>query len=220
MLTLDELNSLELADEVIDVDAEAMEAWLEKRRGRITASNFQKLLPPGKKGEDFTQTGLAYLHMVIAERLGSWHEVNAKSLQWGIENEDVAKLAYVERTGASLCGEPYHYIELNNDIGGTPDDLVGVDGCIEIKCPHNPAVHVNTLIRKEVPKEYTAQVLGHLLVTGRSWCDFISFDPRMEGSQRLAIIRVERDEARIEHLKQRLMLAAEYVNKVEKDLTA
>jgi hypothetical protein len=75
-------------------------------------------------------------------------------------------------------------------------------------------VHVNTLLTKEVPSEYEWQVVGHLLVTGRDWCDFISFDPRMEGKYRLCVIRVERSEARIELLKKRLEVAVGVVKEM------
>jgi hypothetical protein len=33
--------------------------------------------------------------------------------------------------------------------------------------------------------------------TGRSWCDFVSFDPRMPGDLQLFIARLDRDEALI-----------------------
>jgi len=68
-------------------------------------------------------------------------------------------------------------------------------------------VHIKTLLGREVPKEYDWQTVGHLLVTGRKWCDFVSYDPRMQAPQNLVVIRVERSEPRIEFLKSRLMLA-------------
>lgn len=182
--------------------------WLEKRRGKITCSQFGTLMSSGRaKDELFSQTGLTYLRRLVAERLGSWYAISAKAMEWGTENEPIAAEEYAKRTGYQVDSTPFQYYAFNDDIGGTPDGLVGTDGCIEIKCPYDPSVHVNTLLTRTVPKDYEWQVVGHLLVTGRSWCDFVSFDPRITTDEKLCVIRVERIEARIEELKKRLMLA-------------
>jgi hypothetical protein len=52
-----------------------------------------------------------------------------------------------------------------------------------------------------VPAEYEAQVHGNLWVTGRQWCDFVSYDPRFKDSSLCQVrIRVERDELYIEEI--------------------
>jgi hypothetical protein len=40
-------------------------------------------------------------------------------------------------------------------FGASPDGLVGKDGQIEVKCP-DTTTHLNTLLTKEVPEEYTS----------------------------------------------------------------
>ena len=113
-----------------------------------------------------------------------------------------------------MNSEPYQFFELSDDVGGTPDALVGEFGCLEVKCPYTPAVHINTLLNRTVPREYLWQVHGHILVTGRDWCDFVSFDPRLEHEQdQLCVIHVERDQKMIDSLTKRLDSAVEFVAK-------
>ena len=60
--------------------------------------------------------------------------------------------------------------------GASPDGLVGDDGLLEFKCPM-AGKHLTYLFRDEVPKDYVLQVQGQLWVTGRKWCDFVSYCP-------------------------------------------
>jgi hypothetical protein len=203
-----DLDSMEEDVAIVDQDEAAREEWMRKRAGRITCSRFGDLMGEGKaKGDVFTQTGYNYLRLLVAETLGSWYSISANATKWGTDNEPLAIEAYRARTGYEVDSRPFQYFRYNAWIGGTPDGLVGDDGCIEVKCPYDPSVHVKTLISRQVPKEYDWQTVGHLLVTGRKWCDFISYDPRMQSPQNLVVIRVERSEPRIELLKSRLLLA-------------
>ena len=76
--------------------------------------------------------------------------------------------------------------------GCSPDGLVDWDGLIEIKCPFNSANHIETLLRG-MPDEHRAQVQGQMWITGRQWCDFVSYDPRMPEPLQLHIQRINRD---------------------------
>jgi predicted phage-related endonuclease len=74
-------------------------------------------------------------------------------------------------------------------IGYSPDGLVGDDGLIEIKSPRQKT-HLKSLLTNQVPGEYIPQVQTGLAVSGRAWCDFISYAPGLP----LFVRRVERDE--------------------------
>lgn len=217
-MQLDELvEDVELFDPV----EQQREEWLRKRLGKITCSHFPDLMSSGRSKEEvFSQTGKAYLRRIVAERLGSWYSISARAMDWGVENEPKAILEYAARKIVFVDNKPFQYFAYTEQIGGTPDGLVGMDGCVEVKCPFDPAVHVNTLLTREVPKEYEWQVIGHLLVTGREWCDFISYDPRMNGKEKLCVVRVERNEARIAELNKRLELAVEYVREMMERICA
>jgi hypothetical protein len=59
-------------------------------------------------------------------------------------------------------------------LGYSPDGLVGDYGLIEVKSPRAKE-HVRTVISGEVPARYMAQLQAGLLVSGREWCDYVSF---------------------------------------------
>ena len=210
------LAALTPAREIVDPNEAAENAWHAKRNGRFTASNFAALIGEGRgKDSKFTQTGYSYIHRKAAERLGSWHSVYASSMQWGNDNEADAIDAYRKRSQLVVDSRPYQFYIVDDHIGGTPDGMVQGDGCLEVKCPFDPAVHVGTAIRKTVPTNYIWQVHGHMLCTGRKWCDFVSFDPRIQDeSARLVVIRVDRDEDRLKFLRERLALAVVELNSV------
>jgi len=74
-------------------------------------------------------------------------------------------------------------------IGYSPDGLVGEDGLLEIKAPRQKK-HLATILSDEVPLEHIAQCQTGLLVSGREWIDFLSYN----GGMPLWRKRVEPDE--------------------------
>ena len=78
---------------------------------------------------------------------------------------------------------------------------------MEVKCPYGGKNHVRTLLSGKVPEEYMDQVDGHMWITGKAQCDFVSYDPRpKEKRHRLVIVKVVRDEARIQDLAKRVRM--------------
>lgn len=119
---------------------------------------------------------------------------SGKQTEWGRQNESLAIAAYELRTGRDV--EPAGFIvhREHGHIGGSPDGLVGSDGLVEIKCPYNPEIHhANRLVG--MPPGHMPQIQGLLWVTGRRWCDFLSFDPRERAPLDLSVWRIDRDEA-------------------------
>ena len=78
--------------------------------------------------------------------------------------------------------------------------MIGEDGMLEIKCP-NTATHVETLLDGEVAGKYITQMQWQMACSGRKWCDFVSYDPRMPESMSLFIRRVQRDDVHIAMLE-------------------
>jgi predicted phage-related endonuclease len=85
--------------------------------------------------------------------------------------------------------------------GASPDGLVGDVGQLEIKCP-NTATHIDTLLSQTVPGKYNTQMQWQMACTGRQWCDFVSFDPRLPTELQLFVKRVPRDAAYIAMLEE------------------
>ena len=162
--------------------AQKSEAWYSIRNGKITASNADRLLTPAKRK--------TYAIDLLAEQKSEYIPEGFTSLamSWGIENEDNAIAWYELETGNVV--EKVGFC-LHNDydlIGCSPDGFSGSEGLIEIKCPNSKA-HIEYRL-EGIPKDYFAQVQFQMMVTGRKWCDFVSFDPRMPFYDRGYIERV------------------------------
>lgn len=173
------------------------EAWALARAGHCTASRFADVLAKIKTGEAASRRN--YRLQLVTERLTCQPVEGYKNaaMEWGNEQEAAARDAYEARTGV-LVDQAGFLTHPNVEwCGASPDGLIGSDGAIEIKCPFVSTVHVETLLAGGAPSEHTAQIQGLLWVTGRAWCDFVSFDPRMPEGLQLFVARVLRDEAYI-----------------------
>lgn len=187
--------------------------WFEARLGRATGSRFKDVMTKIRSGEAAGRKN--YRVELVAERLTGQREELWKSpaMLWGTETEPLARLRYALNTGNDVeeCGFFAHETLM---AGASPDGLVNDDGLLEIKCP-NSATHIETLRQQRVPYQYYWQVMGQIWLTGRKWCDFVSFDPRMPINAQYICIRVERDEAKISELESEV---TEFLNEVEQDL--
>jgi putative phage-type endonuclease len=168
------------------------EAWFAARCGRVTASRVADVVARTKTGWGASRAN--YAAELIAERLTGCTApgFSNSAMQWGTDQEPVARAAYEARTGVTvdLVGFVDHpEIAMS---GASPDGLIGDDGLIEIKCP-NTATHLDTLLSETVPGKYVTQMQWQMACTGRAWCDFASFDPRLPANMALFVRRVERD---------------------------
>jgi len=165
--------------------------WFKARLGKATASNFRKILAKVKTGEAADRRN--YRAQLVIERLtGHQHDSYSNAaMQWGTEQEPFARIAYMAQTGNDV--QEVGFIE-HPDLmaGASPDGYIGERGLIEIKCPVS-ATHIETLKAGACPAEHYAQVQGQLWITGREWCDFVSYDPRMPERLQLFVTRVARD---------------------------
>ncbi len=177
--------------------------WFSERLKRATASRFGDIMATTRSG--YSASRKNYAAEIVAFRLTGWREetFTTKAMQWGIDNEPVARLNYMLMTGNEV-EETGLWVHDEIMAGASPDGFVGEDGCLEIKCP-NTATHLETLLRQKVPFQYLHQVQGQMWITGRKWCDFISFDPRLPEYAQMVIIRVDRDEALIEKLQEEVL---------------
>lgn len=189
--------------------------WQTARIGKITASRIKDLTAKPKTGKALNTT----LTELLAERLAGQKAecfVN-RAMQWGIDNEQNAIASYENITGAFVvgCGLIDHpTIPMS---GASPDGLVGDDGLVEIKCPET-TTHANTLLTGQVPSEYLPQMMWQMACTGRAWCDFVSYDPRMPEHLQIKIIRVMRDDEVIGELEQQVINANQILENAKKEL--
>lgn len=174
--------------------------WFAVRLGRVTASRIADVMARTKTGWGAGRAN--YMAQLLAERLtGTVAEsyTNA-AMQWGTDTEPLAADAYAFRKGHALTEVGFVIHDTIEMAGASPDRLVGADGLVEIKCP-NTATHIDHLLGCAVPKKYILQMQWQMACTGRAWCDFVSFDPRLPEEMRLSIKHFERDNTMIEEIE-------------------
>ena len=165
--------------------------WLAQRCGLITASEMKLIMTPRTRKAANNDESRAHVYELLAQRITKYvepHYVSDDMLR-GQEDELDAKIKYNE-----------HYAPVQevgfvtNDqwgftLGYSPDGIIGEDGLIECKS-RRQKYQIKTIVEHgvtgEVPDEYMLQIQTGLLVTGRSWCDFISYS----GGLHMITIRV------------------------------
>ena len=205
---------------ILETADQRSDDWYAARCGKATASRFNDVVarkkPSAKQKKDGTPGDPTaerqnYLTELVVERL-TGQPVPAyenAAMRWGAEQEAAARAAYEQLTGVAV--EETGFIAHDTLMAGcSPDGLVDWDGLIEIKCPYNSAVHIDTLLNG-MPAEHTAQVQGQMWITGRQWCDFVSYDPRMPVPLQLHVQRINRDPAYVADLERQV---AEFLNEV------
>lgn len=173
------------------------EEWFAARLGRVTASKISDIMARGAKGQKLAGWD-NYMAQLLTERLtGEPTEgFTNEAMRWGTETEPQARAAYEFLTDNPVQEVGFVVHPDIEQSGASPDGLVGLYGLVEIKCP-NISTHLETLITEAVPKKYVSQMQWQMACTGRHWCDFASFDPRLPPEMHLFVRRVERDEGTI-----------------------
>jgi putative phage-type endonuclease len=176
------------------------EEWKALRLGKVTASRVSDVVARTKTGYGAGRAN--YMAQLIAECLtGTAAEsyTNA-AMAHGTECEPEARAAFEFYQGVTVKEVAFVPHPKIDQAGCSPDGLVGDDGLVEIKCP-NTATHLDTLLGQAVPSKYEVQMQFQMACTGRKWCDFVSYDPRMPENMRLFIKRLPRDDKRIAELE-------------------
>lgn len=167
--------------------------WFAARLGKVTASRVADVIAKTKTGYSTSREN--YLVELALERITGQRQecfTNA-AMQWGTDNEPLARAAYEAHTGALVEEVGLIIHPAIDQAGASPDGLVDDDGLLEIKCP-NSATHVQTLRSGKPAGKYITQMSWQMACTGRQWCDFVSFDPRMPQGLQLFATRIKRDD--------------------------
>lgn len=149
--------------------------WLQIRCGVLTASEMKLILTPTLKIANNDKTR-QHVYELLAQRIteyvepmyvgddmlrGQYDEIKARDL-YSAEYEPVTEMGFITNTSLGFT------------LGFSPDGLVGDDGFIEVKS-RRQKYQIETILADEVPAEYMLQIQTGLLVSGRKWCDFISY---------------------------------------------
>lgn len=217
-------------------------SWYRDRLGYITGSKVGVLMKCGRaKDEPFSVTAKTYLYQVAGERALNPDIVNddqmlqyyldqttsqSKAMRFGVEQEENARARYERVTGAEvksvgLCRHP-----AIAHLASSPDGITESDGrlgCVEIKCPsvstyaqYVAEIDGNASLMKVNP-DYFYQCQNHMACTGADYCDFVAYCPFVANP--IHIVRIERDEAAIALIEERVALAEKAIEENYSQLT-
>lgn len=176
------------------------EEWLKIRLGKVTASGVADVLAKTKTGVSASR-GNYLIKLAIQRVTGVVEEsFTNDAMQWGKDHEDQARVAYEVASGNFVDQVAFVDHPTIKWFGASPDGLVNHDGLVEIKCPHS-ATHWSYIKDDGPPTKYYIQMQAQMACTGRKWCDFVSYDPRMPERSQLFIKRVMREDAYIAEME-------------------
>ena len=197
------------------------EAWFEIRKAKITSSEIYKIM--GKS--DFSDTAKTYLLEKVCELYGGVTEpATGAALSWGTDLEPIAIEYYEQKTGLKV--DKASFIPAGDFYGGSPDGIITTGGIIEVKCPFKSANHfkhgmINTAAKfKKVAPNYYYQCVSNMICAETTFCDFISFDPRVQEDYKMFIFRLELDPEEATAIKERLELAIRYMKELVAEIEA
>jgi len=176
--------------------------WLAARAGKVTASRISDVM-----AAKTTASYRDYRAQLIAEILTGAPQdsgFTSDAMRWGTEKEPLARAEYEifcawDVTEVGLVLHP-----TIARGAASPDGLIGESGLVEIKCPKT-STHLQTLLDKKQPRKYENQMLWQMACTGREWCDFVSYDPRLPDDLQLFVHRFDRNEQRIAEIEAAVM---------------
>lgn len=165
--------------------------WLQVRIGKFTASDAQAISANGKGLETLVYKKAAEIMTGKPEE-----SYTNQDMERGNTLEDMARDYYQIRNGVVV--EQVGFVEMSDQVGCSPDGLVGEEGLIEIKCK-NDTNFVKFMFDGKIDTKYEWQMQMQLLVTGRQWVDYALFNPNFR--EALIVARVIRDEKKIEKIE-------------------
>jgi putative phage-type endonuclease len=186
--------------------------WFASRLGKATASRIADIIAKTKTGPSASREN--YAVQLVLERItqSKGESYSNAAMQWGTETEPLARQAYELKRGLFVDEVGFIDHPTIANSGASPDGLVGTDGLVEIKCP-NSATHMETLVTRKIPQKYIPQMTWQMACTGRSWCDFVSFDPRFPENLQIFIERIEYDPTYVRMLE---LEVTQFLDEVEK----
>ena len=170
--------------------------WFALRLGVITGSKFKDVMAKGQG-----KSRKSYMYQLAAEMITDEmaESFTNDAMQWGTDNEPAARAMYELESRNEV--DEVCFVKRDDFVGVSPDGLVGDSGLVEFKCPKT-TTQIETFLSGKMPTSHKAQVQGQIWVCERDWCDFVSFDPRIDGDAGYVCYRQERDDEYIKELEE------------------
>lgn len=162
------------------------EEWYKKRVGKMTSSNLAKIM--ANFGKPFGEPAKKYaIEIAVGQLTGQVSKSNYSNehMERGHEEEPIARILYENQYFCSVLNGGFFELD---DIGCSPDGLVGDNGLIEIKSAI-PSIHYSRIVKQSFDPAYKWQLVGNLKFIEREWIDFISYCADFPEDKRLYVYR-------------------------------
>ncbi|MEF3068006.1 lambda exonuclease family protein [Pandoraea apista] len=171
----------------------------------------------GEPVGDFSDVAKDYAFRIAVERIGgvplddgfeNW------AMRRGHELEPEARRRHEAKTGVLV--EQVGFVTTDDGLfGASADGFIEEDGGAEYKCFVAPDRLRSIILAGDI-SEVIDQCDGGMWITGRKFWDFCLYCPALEPCGRdLTVIRIERDEGRIEALERDLLAFARMADEFE-----
>jgi len=163
------------------------EEWDLLRAGKITSSGLARIMAHSDK-DKFGEPAIKYAVTIALGQITGEVVPQAytnSDMDRGHEDEVLARLAYEEKYFCTVGNGGFFSL---NDVGCSPDGLIGDDGVVEFKTA-NDNIHYDRIIKQTYDSTYKWQLVGNLKFTRRNWIDFVSFCPAYPEDKRLYVKR-------------------------------
>lgn len=188
----------------MEVQQQRSEEWFKERQGRFTASRINELL--GIKGLGLTGENYAFENAVeIVFGINEEENFSSFDMQRGVSLEPLAFRKFLELKDLEFLEvKEAYFFPYSDDAGASPDGLVGEDAILEIKCPRpNKFFKLVATGYDAIDKQYIDQMQMQMLCSNSKRCYFFNYII-FNGAEMWHEIIVERDDVRIELIKQRI----------------
>lgn len=183
------------------------EEWFNLRLGKITSSNFGKVM--ANLGKPFGNPAIEYAQKIalefVTKKRDESQSFKSELMDRGHDLEPVAVELYERETFLNVTNGGFNVEDSEDEIllGDSPDGNVGEEGCIEVKCVI-PNTQWKRIKKGGIDNYYKWQIHGHIWLGNKKWCDYISYCPEMPENKRLHIFRVDRDDEIIKSMTERM----------------
>ena len=186
------------------------DAWLELRKGKVTASRVADVMAKTKTGVSASRAN--YMIELALQRVTGVIEPSYKNdaKAYGTANEQTARTAFEVAHNVFVDQVAFVDHPTIPNFGCSPDGIVG-DSLLEIKCPYQSAIHWS-YFKDGCPSKYYTQIQAQMSCTGAKSVWFVSYDGRMPPRSQLYIEEVLRKEEFIKKLEDEVK---QFLNEVE-----
>ena len=196
------------------------EEWDLLRAARITSSKLSVVM--ANFGKAFGDPAKKYaVDIAVAQLTGKAPKSGYSNdhMERGHEEEPLARMAYEEQHFCKVSNGGFFAI--GDDLGCSPDGLLGLDGVIEIKSAI-PSIHYERIRKNTFDSAYKWQLIGNMVLTKREWIDFVSYCSDFPEDSQLFVVRLHaadyQDEARM--IKERLEEFRALIDQIKTDIRA